>query len=116
MMTLISNLQSYFLPKDERIITGVVSPDEFSRIEGKLPNFIWIEMALIKIGGGGWNGLDFKQKVMKVSGLNNQPYFINPTETARAFNQIREILAVTSNKRLILKSVQENHPSRLSLA
>lgn len=95
-------------PKKTDMDIGQVTTDEFSRIEGKLPNYLRIEATLTEIGGGGWKGLAFKQQVLQGTGLGYRSYSINPKESAKAFNRIREVLAATSDKRRILKSVKAN--------
>jgi hypothetical protein len=95
--------------KDKGAFFGSVSENEFFRIEGKQPNYITIEKALIDIGGGSWEGLQFKETVIKLAGWvegSDKAYSTNPYLAADTFNKIRLILLGTTSRSGILEELK----------
>lgn len=79
---------------------NVVDEEDFSKI-GEKPEFMKIEEALVKIGGGGIEGTEFKTTIVKASGWKYPKltsYGKNPPLAAQVFNKIREALARTEDK------------------
>lgn len=77
-----------------------VSPDDFMKITtNRLPHQD-IEAELINIGGGGVDGTNFKNDLVKAAGwkkMRLSSYAGDPQMAATAFNKIREALTKTIN-------------------
>ena len=74
---------------------NVVEPEDFMKIGGSKPSHLLIEETLIKMGGGGTSGGDFKKEVLKMAGWTGGPlttYASRSQVAAEAFNRIRELL------------------------
>ena len=75
---------------------NVVEPEDFMKIGGDKPSHLLIEEALIKMGGGGTAGGDFKKEILKMAGWTGGPlttYASRSQIAAEAFNRIRELLS-----------------------
>ncbi len=95
--------------KDKGVFYGSVSENDFFRVEGKQPNYIAIEKALIHIGGGSWEGFQYKDTVIKLAGWVEGPdkaYSTNPYLAADTFNKIRLILLGTTSRSGILEELK----------
>lgn len=79
--------------------------EEFSRIEGDLPTYISMLGALEAIGGGNWEGFGYKEAVLKTAGWldgSNKHFYESPEMAAAVLNDIRLVLADTTNPDEIL--------------
>lgn len=87
-----------------------VHPDDFLKITiERLPHQD-IETALIKIGGGGVEGSDFKTRLVKAAGwtkLRLSSYAGDPAMAATAFNKIRQALSQTDNPEQLFNLVSQ---------
>ncbi|MCP5206307.1 MAG: hypothetical protein H7A01_03800 [Hahellaceae bacterium] len=95
--------------KDNGVFFGSVSENEFFRVEGKQPNHIAIEKALIDIGGGSWEGFQFKETAIKLAGWvegSDKAYSTNPYLAADTFNKIQLILLGTTSRSGILEELK----------
>lgn len=85
-----------------------VNPDDFMKITtDRLPHQE-IEAALINIGGGGVEGTEYKNKLVKAAGwkkLRLSSYAGDPQMAAEAFNKIRGALLQTDNADELLNLV-----------
>ena len=88
---------------------AAVTEDEFSRIGGERPTFLIIEEFLVKMGGGGKDGVNFKYELLKSAGWKYEPltsYGKNPELAATAFNKIGGLLAETDVKDELVSRLQ----------
>lgn len=78
---------------------SIVEPEDFMKIGGNKPSHLLIEETLIKMGGGGAPGGNFKKEVLKMAGWTGGPlttYASRSKVAAEAFNRIRELLEKAS--------------------
>lgn len=86
-----------------------VTQDEFYSVEGKTPTYIQIIELLEQIGGGGYEGFGYKERVLKNAGWvtgDSEPYTMNAEKATRVFNRIRNVLACTTDPDEIMKSLR----------
>ena len=79
---------------------AVVQAEDFMKIGGDKPSHLLIEEALIKMGGTGPDGGDFKKEVLKMAGWTGgalTTYASRAQVAAEAFNRVREALENTSD-------------------
>lgn len=76
--------------KNNRI--GKIVLADFDRVEGSVPNHILVEAALVKIGGGGWKGEEFKLKILKHFGYDLNIQQIEDDDKIFAYNCCARIL------------------------
>ena len=72
-----------------------VKPEDFMKFGGDKPSHLKIEEALIKMGGKGTNGNQFKKDILKLAGWTGgslTTYASRSEVAAQAFNQIRKAL------------------------
>lgn len=86
-----------------------VREDDFSRIGGDKPPHLKIEAVLIKLGGSGVPGTEFKLRALKAAGWKYgkmTPYGSYPKVAAEAFNRIRSALARGSDRDQLIQSLE----------
>lgn len=74
---------------------GLVQAEDFMKIGGDKPSHLLIEEALIKMGGDGTAGGNFKKEMLKMAGWTGGPlttYASRAEVAASAFNRIREAM------------------------
>ena len=79
---------------------AVVQAEDFMKIGGDKPSHLLIEEALIKMGGAGAAGGNFKKEVLKMAGWTGGPlttYASRADVAADAFNRVREAMAQTED-------------------
>lgn len=79
---------------------NVVEPEDFMKFGGEKPSHLLIEEALIRMGGGGTSGGNFKKEVLKMAGWTGGPlttYASRSQIAAQAFNRIRELLQTSAS-------------------
>lgn len=79
---------------------SVVQAEDFMKIGGDKPSHLLIEEALIKMGGTGTAGGDFKKEILKMAGWTGGPlttYASRAEVAAQAFNRVREVLETASD-------------------
>lgn len=81
-----------------------VTLDELYRVEGELPNYLRLEGVLSELGGGSWEGLSFRNEVLKTAGWDvNKNYGESPEEAVMILNKINrcipKIRGLTKRKR-----------------
>ncbi len=82
-----------------------VKIEDFSKITMERLPHLKIEDTLIKIGGGGVEGVSFKKESMKAAGWKYHEltsYNAHPEEACSAFNRLRVIIAEVSEKDQII--------------
>lgn len=87
-----------------------VSPDDFLTFSREQPSYVAIEQALIEIGGGGNNGIEFKKDALNAAGWNYGKlvsYGAHASTAADVFNRIREALAQTDNRDTVLDKLKQ---------
>ena len=87
-----------------------VTEDEFSRIGGEPPEHPKIEAALVKIGGSGVHGNNFKRDALKAAGWSYgkmTSYGAKPEAAARAFNRLGNALRTAEDKDALLAALAE---------
>jgi len=75
-----------------------VNPNDFLTFSRESPAHVLIEGHVIEIGGGGKDGVDFKQEIMKLAGWKHHAltsYGAHADLAAAAFNKVRQVLAQT---------------------
>jgi hypothetical protein len=88
----------------------VISEDEFGRIGGEPPEHRKIEAALVRIGGTGVPGNDFKRKALKAAGWSYgkmTSFGAKPEAAARAFNRLRGALQKAEDRDSLLAALAE---------
>ncbi|MEO0443992.1 MAG: hypothetical protein AAFZ92_09680 [Pseudomonadota bacterium] len=76
-----------------------VKAEDFMKFGGEKPAHLLIEEALIKMGGDGTVGGNFKKEVLKMAGWTGgalTTYASRAEVAANAFNRVREALAKAS--------------------
>lgn len=89
-----------------------ITEDEFARIGGEPPEHRKIEAALVKIGGTGVHGNNFKREALKAAGWGYgkmTSYGAKPEAAARAFNRLRTALAAADDKDAVLAALVETN-------
>ena len=79
---------------------GVVQAEDFMKICKGKPNHILIEEALIKMGGSGTVGGNFKKEILKMAGWTGGPlttYASRAELAANTFNRIREAMTTATD-------------------
>ena len=79
---------------------AVVQAEDFMKIGGDKPSHLLIEEALIKMGGTGTAGGNFKKEVLKMAGWTGgalTTYASRAQVAAEAFNRVREVLESTDD-------------------
>lgn len=87
-----------------------VSPDDFLTFSREQPSYVAIEQALIEMGGGGNNGVEYKKNALNAAGWNYGKlvsYGAHAATAAEAFNKIREALASTDDGEEVLNHLQQ---------
>ncbi|TMP38783.1 hypothetical protein CWB96_13040 [Pseudoalteromonas citrea] len=70
-----------------------ITLEEFYRVEGNLPNYIKIEGILSELGGGSWEGLSFRNRVLTEAGWDvNRNYGESPEEARKVFDRINRCI------------------------
>ena len=72
-----------------------VEDDDFMKFGGERPSYLEIEDVLVKFGGMGVSGNQFKKAALKAAGWTGgalTTYAQRPAVAASAFNRIREAL------------------------
>lgn len=75
---------------------------------GQKPVYAQIEELLIKIGGGGKTGNEFKKEVLELAGWKYGKlisYGAHPDTAVVAFNRLRDVLAVSDRKKDIIEKL-----------
>ncbi|TBR44873.1 hypothetical protein CBF23_002235 [Marinomonas agarivorans] len=73
----------------------LVESDDFMKFGGERPSYLLIEDELVKMGGMGVNGNQFKKMILKEAGWTGgalTTYAQRPSVAAASFNRIREAL------------------------
>ncbi|MGB0783091.1 MAG: hypothetical protein ACPGRG_07960 [Marinomonas sp.] len=89
-----------------------VQQDDFMKFGGERPSYLEIEDALMKLGGHGVGGNNFKNEMVKLAGWTGgalTTYAQRAAVAEAAFNRIREVLPKASSAeelRAILKSLK----------
>ncbi|BDX01771.1 hypothetical protein MACH16_05190 [Marinomonas pontica] len=89
-----------------------VQQDDFMKFGGERPSYLEIEDALMKLGGHGVGGNNFKNEMVKLAGWTGgalTTYAQRAAVAQAAFNRIREVLPKASSAeelRAILKSLK----------
>lgn len=89
-----------------------IQEDDFMKFGGERPSYLAIEDALMKLGGHGVGGNNFKNEMVKLAGWTGgalTTYAQRASVAQAAFNRIREVLPkVTSpdELRVLLKSLK----------
>jgi hypothetical protein len=87
-----------------------VKEEDFLKIGGEKPAHLLIEAALIRIGGDGVAGIEYKKSVLKKAGWKHHElvsYTSKRKDATRVFNIIRAVLAKTEDKDAILEELGE---------
>lgn len=74
---------------------ALVENEDFMKFGGDRPSYLLIEDELVKIGGMGVNGNQFKKMILKEAGWTGgalTTYAQRPAVAAASFNKIREAL------------------------
>jgi hypothetical protein len=85
-----------------------VTEDEFSRIGGEPPEHRKIEAALVRLGGMGVDGNEFKRRALKAAGWGYgkmTSYGAKPEAAARAFNRIAGALQTATDADSLLAAL-----------
>ncbi|MBW2431145.1 MAG: hypothetical protein JRF56_19485 [Deltaproteobacteria bacterium] len=85
-----------------------ITEDEFSRIGGEPPEHRKIEEALVKLGGAGIKGNEFKRAALKAAGLGYgkmTSYGSKPEAAARAFNRVAGVLQTATDADSLLAAL-----------
>ncbi len=93
---------------DKGIVIGEVVKDDFDRMFGKLPNHLKILSALEEIGGSGWDGMNFKNQVLKTAGWTqglDKKFIDDPDLALAVLSKIRLVLMKTTSKNEIIKAL-----------
>ena len=71
-----------------------VTEEEFTRVEGKRPEYLAIGGYLQEIAGGGWDGVSFKTRVLREFGWphDHERYYENPALAADVFNRVADAI------------------------
>lgn len=86
-----------------------VQEGDFMKITASLPH-LQIDQALVRIGGGGLHGTNFRDQLLKAAGWTGHKlttYASRPAQAAAAFNIIRAALELTEESQELLTQVQE---------
>lgn len=86
-----------------------VKPEHFTTFSRDPAPHILIENELIKIGGTGTKGIEFKTQVLKQAGWKYgdlTSYGRNPELASETFNRVRQALSETDDKAQILEKVK----------
>lgn len=89
-----------------------VQQDDFMKFGGERPSYLEIEDALMKLGGHGVGGNNFKNEMVKLAGWTGgalTTYAQRAAVAEAAFNRIREVFPKASSAeelRAILKSLK----------
>jgi len=67
-----------------------VIESDFSKIEGKKPEYISVGGYLVELAGGSWDGLNFKLQILEAYGWVHvhERYYEEPTLAKEVYNQI----------------------------
>lgn len=87
-----------------------VSPDDFLTFSREQPSYVAIEQALIELGGGGNQGVEYKKEALSAAGWNYGKlvsYGAHAGKAADAFNKIREALAQTEDSSEMLDRLKQ---------
>jgi len=85
-----------------------VHNDDFMKFDGGRPSYLLIEDELVKLGGLGVSGNQFKKNILKTAGWTGgalTTYAQRPAVAAASFNKIREALEKGASSAEELKSV-----------
>lgn len=83
-----------------------VAAQDFMSIPKGVPTHVQIENALIKIGGGAKDGVEYKKEVLKAAGWEYgalTSYGAYSEKAASTFNNIRSVLVETADKEEVLQ-------------
>ena len=87
-----------------------VSPDDFLTFSREQPSYVAIEQALIEIGGGGTQGVEYKKEALSAAGWGYGKlvsYGAHAQKAADVFNRVRETLAATDNRDDVLERLKQ---------
>ncbi len=87
-----------------------VSPDDFLTFSREQPSYVAIEQALIELGGGGNQGVEYKKEALSAAGWNYGKlvsYGAHAGKAADVFNKIREALAQTEDSSEMLDRLKQ---------
>jgi len=87
-----------------------ITEDEFSRLGGEPPEHRKIEEALVRLGGAGIKGNEFKRQALKAAGWSYgkmTSYGAKPEAAARAFNRIASALQAATDADSLLAALAE---------
>jgi hypothetical protein len=85
-----------------------VTQNEFYQVEGNLPIHVQIMGLLEQIGGGGYEGIRYKERVLKKAGWttgDSESYAKNVEKATDVFNRIRNVLERTTDPDEIMRSL-----------
>ena len=88
-----------------------VDPQDFMTFSREPAAHVLIENELIKIGGGGPRGIQYKTEVLKTAGWKYgdlTSYGRNPELAAEAFNHVRRVLMQTDDAGQVLERIKAN--------
>ena len=88
-----------------------VKEDDFMKIGGDKPPHLLIEAALIKMGGEGVGGFEYKKQVLKAAGWKHHElvsYTSKPKDATEVFNRIRVALEKTEDKDQLIDTLQQS--------
>ena len=88
-----------------------VKEEDFMRIGGDKPPHLLIEAALIKIGGEGVQGTEYKKQVLKAAGWKHHElvsFTSKAKDATEVFNRVRIILQETDDKDQLLDKLQSS--------
>lgn len=89
----------------------LVESDDFMKFGGERPSYLLIEDELVKIGGMGVSGNQFKKTILKEAGWTGgalTTYAQRPAVAAESFNRIREALEKGASTAEELKDFLKN--------
>jgi hypothetical protein len=87
-----------------------ITEEEFSRLGGEPPEHRKIEEALVRLGGAGIRGNEFKRQALKAAGWSYgkmTSYGAKPGAAARAFNRVASALQVATDADSLLAALAE---------
>ena len=85
-----------------------VKEEDFMKIGGDKPPHLLIEAALIKLGGDGVDGFEYKKQVLKAAGWKHHElvsYTSKAKEATLIFNKIRSVLEKTQDKEKLIEEL-----------
>lgn len=85
-----------------------VTEEDFMRIGGDKPPHLQIEAALIRLGGEGLDGFEYKKQVLKAAGWKHHElvsYTSKAKEATVIFNKIRTALEKTDDKDKLIEEL-----------